>query len=139
MKPVAYLQVARTYRIAFRRCEEMRPLPSGKFEMPIMPGIVCAIFSIELAIKGLLAKQGITTRVHDLRKLFDRLEASQKDEIVLACGVPEPNFSQQLDEIRDGYVRWRYFFEHEGLNLDLSFVRKLSDAAISVADKAIAA
>src|SRR5437764_1354141 len=50
--------LARSFGIAFRRCEEQRTIGNGQFEMPIAPAIVCAAFSIELGLKALILRCG---------------------------------------------------------------------------------
>jgi hypothetical protein len=133
MTPPDYVQVARTYLVAFNRCLEPQQRPGGTFEMPLMPGIVCVAFSIELSLKGLLLQQGKPTRSHDLRRLFEGIDRPIQEAMIDACHLPEDLFQRRLEQARQGFVRWRYFFEHATLGVDIPFLQNFAAAALSIA------
>jgi len=116
--------MAGSFRKAFERCFEEKPLPDGKFEMLAIPGIVNAAFSIELYLKYILTKQ-ITG--HDLNKLFNELEDKQQKAIIDKTGFTEIDFKNLLNHHKDNFIEWRYLFEKANIQISTStdFMRKL--------------
>ncbi len=85
------------------------------------PFVVNAAFSIELYLKALAQKHGLTLRGHELMKLYVALPSKANAEInrVIpqcaanrALGEP-PNFVGYLQNLNNAFVQWRYSYELE--------------------------
>ncbi len=80
--------------------------------------IVNTCFCIEVGFKYLLEQQGFSPRGHKLRDLYDQLNQSNKDLIeqyIIQFSNDQTKYQQWfddcLDEVNEGFVKWRYFYE----------------------------
>lgn len=86
-----------------------------------VPFVVNAAFAIELYLKALAQKHGITLRGHELLKLYKALPNGALSEIrsvTSQCAAnralgEEPNFVAYLKELNNSFVEWRYCYELE--------------------------
>ena len=122
------VHLSRSFGLAFRRCEEQRPLASGHGEMPMVPAIVCAAFSVELGLKALALKEGHEPWGHELATLFGDVSARARASIVARVGVPHNRFDQCLKAASRAFDRWRYVYERDAATVDLAFLRSLQKA-----------
>ncbi|MCL4316519.1 MAG: hypothetical protein M1527_06760 [Gammaproteobacteria bacterium] len=123
---------SRAFHLAAARCNEMKPLPGGQVETLAVPAIVCEAFSIELALKALLLD---AMKSHDLKKLFDGLDASIQKKIVAATGIEEKDFHASLSAAAKAFDEWRYVHEKETLSISTAFLSTLAKAAQHVLNK----
>ena len=116
---------------AFERCwnteRHYDRLPSAPLGMP---ALICAALSAEVGLKALLFAQGSDPgREHNLRKLMDKLPATDKAAIVAEVSASYPDFDEQLANAEGAFVRWRYFYEStEEIKVDILFVGALGAA-----------
>lgn len=98
---------------------DLRKSPRKSFTAS--PFVVNAAFSIELYLKALAQKHGLTLRGHELMKLYVALPSKANAEInrVIpqcaanrALGEP-PNFVGYLQNLNNAFVQWRYSYELE--------------------------
>lgn len=81
-------------------------------------------FGIELALKALLVKEtGNHPDIHDLMKLYSRLQADtraaiEQDYKNLLDGWKSKPLPQLLEEHKDDFVRWRYLDETDNLSAE---------------------
>ncbi|MDD3106591.1 MAG: hypothetical protein PHP65_02150 [Bacilli bacterium] len=80
--------------------------------------VVNSCFSIEVGLKYLLEQQGLNARGHELRVLFSQLDQPYKDSIhnyIKQFSIDPTKYQQwfdtNLDEVNEGFVNWRYFYE----------------------------
>jgi len=118
---------SKAFHTAHRRCLEQRPVPGG-VAFPIVPAIVCGVFSVELGLKTLILRAGGKPAGHDLAKLFGVLDQATQTAIIKASGVPDPQFRSDLAGIANAFVEWRYIYEHSSAYLNMEFLGKLADA-----------
>jgi hypothetical protein len=87
----------------------------------VAPFTVNAAFSIELYLKALAQKHGISLRGHELLKLYESLPEEAIREIgrvIPKCeknrnlGEP-PDFKGYLSELNNTFLEWRYCYEKD--------------------------
>jgi hypothetical protein len=89
--------------------------------MSMVPFVVNAAFAIELYLKALAQKHGISLRGHELLKLHKELPAlalAEIEAVVPRCAGNRaldeaPNFVSYLSELNNAFVEWRYSYELE--------------------------
>ena len=87
--------------------------------MSAAPFAVNAAFSIELYLKALGQKHGVSLRGHELVKLYKALPAKALEEIeamIPKCAAnrnlqEKPDFTRYLDELNTAFTDWRYCYE----------------------------
>lgn len=128
-------KLAQTFLIASNTCQERRPLTNGQLEMPLIPGIVCMAFSVELNFKAIIKAQGKEAKGHILDDLYFMVSEPERTSIVTHTGFSVEEFREKLSRAANAFVDWRYVYEHEGISLDVDFLRKLSVATQQVSAK----
>lgn len=135
---------ARQFAEAGRRCvgETRNGLMSG----PIVPGIVCMSFSVELWFKAfscLSNPSGELPIGHDLHGLFCGLSDDIKAALIARCSLTRDQFLQAIAADATAFEAWRYSYEwparqlpsnggQEVMKVNLLFIEKLSDACDQV-------
>lgn len=125
-------KLAQVFLIASNRCQEQRRLANGQLEMPLIPGIVCMAFSVELNFKAIIKAQGNNARGHNLDDLYSQVSEPESTSIVTQTELADEEFRKKLAGVADAFVDWRYVYEHEVISLDVDFLRRLSNAAQQV-------
>ena len=123
---------ANAFWMASARCMEQRRISPAQFNMPLVPGVVCAAFSIELGLKSLVAKTKQPPKTHDLRKLFELLPQEIQDRLVVACSPTRAAFNSSIAAISNVFEEWRYVYEQETVQLDMAFLQRLADTVYTV-------
>ncbi|WP_141215638.1 HEPN domain-containing protein [Hahella sp. CCB-MM4] len=120
---------SRSFHLAFLRAMEPRSASQDKIEMLVVPGIVCAAFSIELGVKALLMEGKKEARGHELYELFSRLAPAEQAELIEMVGATNDDFVRELKSVANAFVKWRYVYEAgESVSANLDFLRQLSEA-----------
>lgn len=130
-------------RAFIRACDALRPnlsvvsQPGGetlKFKHRdihlMIPGVVCAAFAAELAIKAMIAQRGEPVRGHELDTLFKMLPDDVRESVAERLGCPLPNIEEALLKHRKTFEHWRYSYESSTLNADDDFLLAFSVAAL---------
>jgi hypothetical protein len=103
---------ARQFAEAGRRCiGEMR---NGVMPGPVVPGIVCMSFSVELWLKALGCLSNPSGEVptgHDLGSLFLGLSDEIQAALIARCGRPRDLFLQAIEADAKAFEVWRYSYE----------------------------
>jgi len=89
----------------------------------VVPFVVNASFAVELFLKALSHRHGVSLRGHQRLKLYDRLPEDASLDIqsasarVAAQTVPPQfqNTRQALSELNNAFVEWRYVHEKQEL------------------------
>ena len=120
--------------------------------------IVCLAFSLELYIKDLYYALNVKApRSHKILKLFEELPEQIQKEIFAYDSIsqnpffirgnmfstkrferdfsPYDGFIEKLEEINDGFQKWRYSYESAALHYDVSFALALIESIKSAAGK----
>lgn len=139
-----------------------KPRSGGKAfgSFPTMsPSVVCLAFAVELYIKDLhFVLKGKAPRGHNILKLFERLPEQVKQEIFahnLISGNPfvgrgsvfsvkkftrsftaYDGFIERLEEISNGFEKWRYSYESASLQYEEWFALAFIEAVKSAANNA---
>ena len=116
-----------TFYSAAKRCnmEGMLPLST--------PSIICGAFSVELAIKSLLYKNGIETKGHQLLKLLQQLPTETQKEIYEGLEKEWVDFEAQLANCDKAFVDWRYAHETTSdLNINSNFLVLLAEVCCKI-------
>jgi len=100
--------------------------------MPLVPGVVCTAFSIELGFKALIARTTPPPRIHDLKKLFEKLPQEIQDRVVTACSPTRATFDSSLAAIANVFEEWRYVYEQQTVQLDMAFLQRLADTVYTI-------
>lgn len=94
---------------------------SPRSGLSVVPFVVNAAFGIELYLKALAQKHGVSLRGHELVKLHKALPSKALEEIEAvtaqcaanrALGEP-PQFVAYLKDLNNTFVEWRYSYELE--------------------------
>jgi len=118
---------SRAFMLAAQRCNEPRPLPSGRFQLLIVPSLVCYAFSIEVGLKALaLHERGAAMRSHDLKELLGGVPPTLRAQIV--ADTADPTFDSDLELVRGVFETWRYIYEQGLIDTDLGFLQRLAAA-----------
>jgi hypothetical protein len=118
------------------RCLEQRRNTPYNYNMALIPGVVCMAFSIELGFKALLSEaEKDVPQIHDLDKLFSKLEPREQKRIIELCGVEVQDFYPAIEAIAKVFIQWRYIYEPDNAQLDVGFLQSLSDATYTVVTK----
>lgn len=107
-----------------------------------IPFVVLSVFAVELYLKAMLARSGITApRTHDLLRLFRHLSDRHKQHLgEVAANRPqlEPHtrdVEEMLAKLRNAFEQWRYVFEADAaasVNFpELIFLLQLLETATS--------
>lgn len=126
--PAQIANASRTFVLAFERCMMQRPLPDGRFEMPLVPGVVCLAFSIELGLKAMAAQGGLALKGHRLADLFGKIPSDAQAAIVAETKVDRQRFEIEMEAVSEVFVEWRYVYEQPSANLNLAFLQSLGGA-----------
>lgn len=107
--------------------------------------IVCLAFALELFLKDLHFSLGKKIRGHEIRELFVQLPEDIQQEIVgyhlhergspffsYQAKTPRDKLMTKVDEVSDGFMKWRYSHERSSLHYDISFVLEFIDTIKSV-------
>lgn len=120
------------------RCIELKPLQNGNFEAPIFPALVNYVFSVELYLKYIIAKEKILcedqelTKLfkscgHKLVKLFNSIDSSTQFMIIKESGYEKNEFELNINKYSNVYVEWRYTYEGKiEFPIDACFLKKLA-------------
>jgi len=95
------------------------PMPLTEHDMDLStPALVCLAFSIELHVKLLLHTYDITIKVHDIRKLLEKLPV---EDIAYISNHSDfhptqqgDGFFENIDKASNLFTRTRYYFEEMG-------------------------
>ena len=86
------------------------------FEKYSIPFVVNSMFAIELFIKALLTYDDIDyTKIHDLKKLFDKISENRKRRIKTNYN----DIEEFLHENYESFIWWRYCFECKDLEISI--------------------
>lgn len=99
----------------------------GWFNPLLYPIIVNCAFSCELFLKSLLSLENIEIRTHNLDKLYEKLNAQDKEFILNNTGFTDPEeFKGILNNHGDFFERFRYIHEegekHTPKSVNLNFL-----------------
>jgi hypothetical protein len=132
----ALRNIAHTFHIAAERCFQMKPLPDGKIESPLIPGIVNLAFSSELYLKYIIAKEGEPRKGHELAKLFKWLNPEAQNNIIKMTKYNEKEFEKLLFEHSNAFVDWRYLHDKNvSMHVNIRFMERLTCSVESVANR----
>ena len=123
---------ANSFWMASARCMEQRRISPTQFNMPLVPGVVCAAFSIELGFKSLVARTASPPKTHDLKKLFELLPQATQDRIVTACSPTRAVFNMSIAAVANVFEEWRYVYEQDKVELDMAFLQRLADTVYTI-------
>lgn len=119
---------AHSFKIAAERCLEQRPLPGGKIESPLIPAVTNLVFSIELYLKFLLAKENKQPSVHRLFGLFNLLDLTIQNNIIKATKYSREEFELLLNEHSEVAIEWKYihiYGKNKSLYINIEFLREV--------------
>jgi HEPN domain-containing protein len=93
----------------------------------IISSVVLYALSCEISIKALLLKTDTPfPRSHDLKSLFDNLPVANQDSIKGGMVDFAEDFNILLERNKKAFIEWRYFYEGNHKEVDITFLRKLS-------------
>jgi hypothetical protein len=126
--PLQIRNTAFSFLTAADRCFEMRPLPNGQFQVPLVPAVVCAAFGIELCLKAIISIEKGTATGHELHKLFIKLSPQSKVALATVLSLQEEELWQKIGAISRSFIEWRYIYETDSASIDTDFLRRFSRA-----------
>lgn len=107
---------------------DSRPLPNGQFQLPVVPAIVCAAFSVEVGFKAIILSEGGKASGHALADLFTKLSPDIQDFIVQETGCDRAAFDSALVAVSSSFVNWRYVYEQPSAQINIDFLSRLAAA-----------
>lgn len=142
MKVHRMYENSRSFLLAAHRCFEVKPRPKGGEEVLLVPGVVCAAFSAEVALKALALCFGIQPpREHSLAKLFLLLPAEQQQSLIAFEGDPGARllFLDRVEAIATTFQDWRYDYEKDSLGVSIGDVERLAERAQAIVESQLMA
>ena len=147
MNPTHILNTSKQFFLAARRADEQRIIGGAQFEWLPVPAIVCAAFSIELALKAIiLAETGNGANGHKLDDLYAELSGASQQKVAAAVTVPTypkvpdvtETFDTALAKIRNAFIEWRYIHEKtDWTSIDRIFLMEVAEAVQAAAATAV--
>lgn len=126
-------QLSAAFSEASDRCLTERPCGDETLAIVLVPGIVCALLSIELGFKALIMENGRSAKGHNLSKLFHQLGPWSQNAIVQSVGLDRKSFEHELAQMSEAFVQWRYVYEYDEVKISIGFLDKLLRATQSAA------
>jgi len=126
-------QLSNAFLVASDRCLTERPCGDETLEIILVPGIVCAVLSIEIAFKAMIMMDGGMAKGHNLSKLFQTLGPWRQNEITKGVGMDRESFGEELSYMSEAFVQWRYVYEYDEVKISLGFLEKLLRASQAAA------
>lgn len=111
-------------------------MPNSQFQLPIVPAVVCAVFSVEIGFKAIILSEGGAASGHELARLFKKISPVTQNLILREVGLDLAAFNTTLNSISNAFVKWRYIYEKDSAQVDINFVKKLAIATQKVAASA---
>ena len=93
------------------------------------PKIALLTFSCELFLKTMLLCRKNEEKVneHNLQKLFERLPSEKKEELISKWqNENEGDLLELLSEFGNAFVEWRYAYEREKIDANITHLEKLA-------------
>jgi len=108
--------------------------------------VVNTCLCLEVGLKYLIEQQGSSSRGHDLYHLHNQLNQTNKDKIgdyIKQFSKDQSKYDQwfmdKLNEVPDGFIQWRYFYEPtqtpvpgshvvNTVSADLNFLKRFREA-----------
>lgn len=91
------------------------PAEHGK-RNALVPSIVCLAFSIELGLKAIILATKSSVKSHKLVELFNLLSDEDQNVVIRNAVYDNQRFDEQLSEVSNAFVEWRYIHEQTGLH-----------------------
>ncbi len=93
----------------------------------IISSVVLYALSCEISLKALLLKTNAQIpHSHDLKSLFENLPVVNQESIKSKMVDFAENFNILLERNKKAFIEWRYFYEGNHKEVDITFLRKLS-------------
>jgi len=83
--------------------------------------------------------RGATATGHNLSRLFQRLTPWHQNEIIKAVGLDRDSFMEDLVEMSEAFVQWRYVYDYSEVKISIGFLDKLARATQEAARSAVSA
>ena len=139
INPKIWLEAECFYEIGMSSFDKMEKAlaedTSISEKMYLLPATVNMAFACELYLKSLLTD----TTGHDLKTLFDKqadvIKSVIKNSIISNMeNYSESIFEHNLEEIKDVFPTWRYYYEpdKDGLSLNIEFLKLFATALHSL-------
>lgn len=136
--PKVMAGLANSFLLAAKRCSEQTQLPSGDMAWPVVPGVVCTAFAVELHVKAILTTEKNESTGHELDKLFSKLSKDSQSVLQQRLALTESEFSRKIHEVSGAFVEWRYVYEsQQNRRLDTEFLSRLAHEVKKLADDKI--
>jgi hypothetical protein len=132
---ISISEIANAYFLAAERCEEQKRINQNQVEWLLVPAITNRAFSIELFLKAILRKDGVSEKGHKLHLLFNKLKQEHQMQIIEKTGLDSQAFRKNLLNISNVFVEWRYLHEKEDITITWAFLKKLSFAMKNIFDE----
>ena len=130
--------LANSFLLAAKRCFEPTQLPSGDRKWPLVPGVVCTAFAVELHVKAILTIENNESMGHELDRLCSRLSTDSQSVLQQRLALTESEFHRKINEVSGAFKEWRYIYEsQQDRHLDIDFLRKLAGEVKKLADDKI--
>ncbi|WP_162179188.1 HEPN domain-containing protein [Chromobacterium haemolyticum] len=125
-------RLSQSFLVAANRANEYRVI-DDKFQVAIVPAIVCAAFSVEVGLKALIFKETghECKREHKIASLFEKLPNVRQEEIRSLLVEKYNDINEKMKGISNAFVEWRYVYEKDYTEIDSTF---LFDFAKVIAD-----
>jgi hypothetical protein len=132
-KELQIYQAAKQFSVAAGVIEQYTRIPDSMM-FAVQPFVTCAVFSVELYLKCILAIEGQPDRRgHKVAVLFDALSQPSKDGLLFYIrgayknlGLPMAFLERGLAEMDNAFVEWRYLHERHSASMNLEFLRRIA-------------
>lgn len=87
--------------------------------------IILSSFACEIGLKALLSFENKLVHGHYLNDLFNELSPQIQENIIQCTDYNPDYFNKALLINKDHFIKWRYYYENDGLYADYDFMLKL--------------
>lgn len=129
--------ISKGFLLAAERCFEQRQLSDGQIQAPLVPGVVCTAFSIELSLKAVLTIENKESTGHKLNELYGKLSPDSQLVLQNSLSLRKSELWNKLTKVSKVFVKWRYIYESESIQLDIDFLKRLAVAVKDLAESKI--
>lgn len=130
-----------SYHSAAVFLQDMSPivtkLAKGKLPVDFNSNLISAhilyALSAEIGMKAIMFYEGKPLkRYHNLLEIFNDLEEEHKSQIKGGCEAYKDTFDELLENDKNSFVEWRYFYEGGSKTANISFLRQFSHSVCNL-------
>ena len=137
MNPDYASKLSTEFLVAANRASETKVV-NDLFQVAMVPGIVCAAFSIEIGLKAVVHRETgrKASSTHKLDALFEEVSSDTQNKVANMLGMNLLALKEKLIGIGNAFVEWRYVYESDSVAIDHTFLFGVANAVSNLSREA---